>query len=165
MSPRFLSVAAVLTLIGGVAVAGEDPAFGVEYVSGDRPWKCRGPCIGRLVVTAEDVRLTQPFGTRAFGRTSKDPPATVFTIPFSTITAVTEKTQHEDDNQGAAVFFGLPVLSKNEEYVTIIAETTEGAGALVFKVAPHTASNVVAKIAFAVKKAKETQTKRPAVQP
>ena len=56
----------------------------VEYVTGDREWKCHGRCLGTLAMDEQFIRLTE--------RRKKNPRVT-FSPPLSTITRATNRVE------------------------------------------------------------------------
>ena len=126
------------------------PTYAIQYVSGDKIWKCKDACRGLLIIDAERLRITdRPSSTR-----KPKPPSTIFTIPFSDVKKVEASVRREDSNRVLSQGFGFPPTQDNREFITITTENEASAGALVFWVPEHKSADIVAKIEFALKKAK-----------
>jgi hypothetical protein len=144
-------VTLALLLCTLTATASAQTRHDVEYVAGDRPWKCGGPCRGVLVLDGPTLTLTDR---------NKKHPKVIFVVPLTDIAAIREKVQFEEGHDPAIVF-GTHIAPRDnpkdqdyQEYLIIETETATGAGALTFHVGPHAAADLIAKITFAVKKAK-----------
>ena len=76
------------------------------------------------------------------------------TVPVAGITEVGNQTDVRDASVGKKLLFGGLAGSRKQDFVQITYETADLAEGLVFKVKQGTATGVVAKIQFAVKKKK-----------
>ncbi len=134
-----LSLIAALS-VGVEAISAQEMYPDVEYISGREgmPDKQKGT----LLVGDNEVKFTKKDGT------------TLFTIPLAGITEVNNQTEIRDASVGKKLLFGGLAGSRKQDFVNITYETAELAEGIVFKVKQGTSTGVVAKIKFAVKKAK-----------
>lgn len=79
---------------------------------------------------------------------------TAFSVPLSAITEVGNQTDIRDASVGKKLLFGGLSGSRKQDFVNVTYETAETAEGLVFKVKQGTATGIVAKLKFAMKKGK-----------
>jgi hypothetical protein len=147
-------VTLALLLCTLAATASAQTRHDVEYVAGDRLWKCGGTCKGTLVIIEGALTLTER---------RKNTPKVIFTLPLTTIVKVNNRTQTHGPEAGAVLAFGLLGLASagEDEYVSITSETATKSETFVFKVRKHAAEGIAAKIEFAVKQAKAVDAPLP----
>jgi hypothetical protein len=110
-------------------------AFGVTYMSGHAGAKQFNAV---LLIDATALIVNR-------GSVNKEGPKNIiFTIPLSTIVSTLASKDLQDD--------------ESVEFVTVTTESADGAEAIVFRTRKNESANIAAKINFAVKKAKETQS-------
>lgn len=117
----------------------------VEYVTGDREWKCHGSCLGTLALDDQSITLTERRQKNA---------RVIFSLPISTIVNVTNRVESTGPNATAIAALGVLGLASGsrDELIVITAETDARSETFVFKVAKNTSDGMVAKIVFAAKK-------------
>jgi hypothetical protein len=143
--PMIRTIMLALVLFATSAAARAQTLFApVEYVTGDREWKCHGRCLGTLAIDEQFIRLTERRKTN---------PRVIFSLPLSTITRATNRVE----SAAASVTFGVAGLTATgrDELLVITAETAEYSETFVFKVAKHASDGMAAKIEFAARKAKD----------
>jgi hypothetical protein len=112
----------------------------VEYISGHAGMDDKVK--GVLLVGESEVKFTRKDGT------------VLMALPIAGITEVNNQTDVRDASVGKKLLFGGLAGSRKQDFVQITYETADLAEGLVFKVKQGTATGVVAKIKFAVKKKK-----------
>jgi len=141
-----MRIALGLILLAGLGVARPKPLWAqdvfddVEYVAGKDGFADKAK--GTLVISAENIVFKDKDGKVNFN------------IPAASITEVTNDVQIRDASVGKKLLFGNLAGSRKQEFIQLTAETAETAEGVVFKVKQGTSVNVMAKIKFAVKKAK-----------
>jgi hypothetical protein len=148
------AIALTFVLCALAPAASAQTRHDVEYVAGDRLWKCGGTCKGTLVMIEGALTLTER---------RKNNPKVIFRLPLTTIVKVNNRTQSHGPEVGAVLAFGLIGLASagEDEYVSITAETATKSETFVFKVQKHAAEGIAAKIEFAVKQAKAVDAPLP----
>ncbi|MBA3317691.1 MAG: hypothetical protein H0T50_06315 [Gemmatimonadales bacterium] len=97
---------------------------------------------GTLLIGESELKFTKKDGTA------------VFSVPLAAITEVGNQTDIRDASVGKKLLFGGLAGSRKQDFVQVTYETEKLAEGLVFKVKQGTSTGVVAKVKFAVKKAK-----------
>ncbi|MGH7483970.1 MAG: hypothetical protein ACREMY_00015 [bacterium] len=128
------------TCVGiGTAVA-QEMYPEVEYISGHAGMTDKEK--GTLLIGESEVRFTKKDGT------------VLFAVPLSGVTEVSNQTEIRDGSVGKKLLFGGLAGSRKQDFVQVSYETEQLAEGLVFKVKQGTATGIVAKLKFAVKKSK-----------
>jgi hypothetical protein len=112
--------------------------FKAEYISGKAGFENK--IKGELTIDAQAL-------------TFRDGDKTIFTIPIATVTKASNAVENNSGGLGRKVMFGN-FSNRTEGFVYVTTETAEAAEALVFKVDQKAPAGIVAKIEFAMKKAK-----------
>ena len=128
-----------LTCIGSVASA-QDMYPEVEYISGHENMTNKQK--GTLLIGDSELKFTKKDGT------------ILFSVPFSGVTEVSNQSDIRDASVGKKLLWGGLAGSRKQEFLQVAFETDKMAEGLVFKVKQGTSAGMVAKIKFAVKKAK-----------
>jgi hypothetical protein len=134
-----LSLLAVASLGIGTAAA-QEMYPDVEYVSGHENMTDKQK--GTLLIGSSEMKFTKKDGT------------VIFAVPLSGVTEVSSQTEIRDGSVGKKLLFGGLAGSRKQDFVQVSYETEKMAEGLVFKVKQGTSTGIVAKLKFAVKKAK-----------
>lgn len=140
LRPALASLPAILLFTATRPAQAQDLFSDVEYISGHAGMDDKVK--GVLLVGESEVKFTRKDGT------------VLMTVPVMGITEVGNQTDVRDASVGKKLLFGGLAGSRKQDFVQITYETENSAEGLVFKVKQGTATGVVAKIKFAVKKKK-----------
>ena len=133
-----LSLLALACLDIGTAAA-QEMYPDVEYISGHENMDKQK---GTLLIGAEEMKFTKKDGT------------VILSISLAGVTEVSTQTEIRDGSVGKKLLFGGLAGSRKQDFVQVSYETDKTAEGLVFKVKQGTSTGIVAKLKFAVKKAK-----------
>jgi hypothetical protein len=133
-------VPAILLLTATRPLRAQDLFSDVEYISGHAGMDDKVK--GVLLVGESEIKFTKKDGT------------VLMAVPVEGITEVANQTDVRDASVGKKLLFGGLAGSRKQDFVQITYETADLAEGLVFKVKQGTATGVVAKIKFAVKRKK-----------
>jgi len=123
-------------IVGSLAHAAD--VFKAEYVSGKAGFEKK--IKGELMVDAQAL-------------TFKDGDKIIFTVPMTEVTKASNAVENNTGGLGRKVMFGS-LSNRSEGFVYVSTENADAAEALVFKVDQKAPAGIVAKIEFAMKKAK-----------
>jgi hypothetical protein len=132
----FFVVLALVVGFSGVASAAD--TFKVEYVSGKEGFADK--IKGQLVVSEQSLTLM-------------DGKKVVFTIPMTAVTKASDEVQNNSGGYGRKLMFGN-FANRSEGFLYVTTETESAAEAITFKVDQKEHAAILAKVEFAVKKAK-----------
>lgn len=135
MKRMLLGVSLVLTVC---SAARADDVFKAEYISGKAGFENK--IKGELTVDAQAL-------------TFRDGKKTIFTIPIASVTKASNAVENNTGGLGRKIMFGN-FSNRSEGFVYVTTETADAAEGIVFKVDQKAPAGIVAKIEFAVKKAK-----------
>lgn len=137
--------AAVLSCVTARAAHAQDLFQDAEYISGKIGFDDKVK--GTLVVAPQAVSFMRQDGSQ------------LFRIPIEQITEVSQDVQIRDASVGKKLLWGGLAGSRKQEFVQVTTESEEAAEGVVIKVKQGASVNAVAKIRFAMKKAKERTTR------
>jgi hypothetical protein len=133
-----LSLLALASLGIGTAAA-QEMYPEVEYISGHENMEKQK---GTLLIGSAEMKFTKKDGT------------VLFSLPLSGVSEVSSQTEIRDGSVGKKLLFGGLAGSRKQDFIQVTYETDKMAEGLVFKVKQGTSTGIVAKLKFAVKKAK-----------
>lgn len=142
LPPRaaFASVLLLAMAALGHEASAQEMVPDVEYISGHEGMTDKVK--GTLLIGDSELKFTKKDGTP------------IFTVALSSITEVGNQTDIRDASVGKKLLFGGLAGSRKQDFVQVTYETEKLAEGLVFKVKQGTSTGIVAKVKFAVKKAK-----------
>jgi len=133
-----------LGVLSAAALVQADSFTDVEYVSGMTGFTKKAK--GTLVVEESQLRFQNKDG------------ALIFAIPIAEVTDAVDSREHSEGSVGRKMALGI-FAGKDEEFLTVKAENSASAEAVVFKCRSKTASGMAAKINFFAKRAHQTATR------
>jgi hypothetical protein len=138
---RALLAAIAIMCCAARAAHAQDMFQDTEYISGKSGFDEKVK--GTLFVAPQAMRFMTKEGT------------VLFSIPIEHITEASQDVQIRDASVGKKLLWGGLAGSRKQEFVQVTTESEETAEGVVFKVKQGTSVNVIAKIRYAMKKAKE----------
>ena len=140
LSCRWFVLSLVIFAARPSLAAAQDKFDNVEYVSGHGGMEEK---VKGVLVIGDSLTFTKRDGKP------------VFSVPLTAITDITNQTDIRDASVGKKILFGGFSGSRKQDFVNVTYETDKTAEGLVFKVKQGTATGLLAKLKFAVKKSKE----------
>ena len=132
---------ALSLVIAGSSIAHAADVFKAEYVSGKAGFENK--IKGQLTIDAQSL-------------TFRNGDKTIFVVPMTEVTKASNAVENNTGGLGRKVMFGN-LSNRSEGFVYVTTENAVAAEALVFKVDQKAPAGIVAKIEFAMKKAKSNE--------